>query len=64
MERRVPPKVSVVMAIISFVVAIIPAAGIVMKSDPAGRIIFTIVFLLVGIAWLGQFLHVKKSDHQ
>lgn len=60
MGKRIPPRISIVLAIVSFVVAAMPAAGLVMKSDAVGRFIFTAVWILVGIAWLGQFLHAKK----
>lgn len=60
MGKRIPPRISIVLAIVSFVVAAMPAAGLVMKSDAVGRFIFTAVWILVGFAWLGQFLHAKK----
>jgi len=43
------------MAIIAFIVAAIPAFGTVMKEDPVGRAIFAVVWVLIGIAWLGPF---------
>lgn len=61
MAKQIPPRLSVLMAIIAFLVAAVPATGLVMKSDPAGRFFFTVVWILVGIAWLGQLLQAKKS---
>jgi hypothetical protein len=61
MKKRIPPVLSIVMAVVSFAVAAVPATGLVMKSDAVGRIIFTVAWVLVGIAWLGQLLHARKS---
>jgi len=49
------------MAIIAFIVAAIPAFGVVMKEDPVGRAIFAAVWVLVGVAWLGHLVRVKKA---
>jgi len=49
------------MAIIAFIVAAIPTFGVVMKEDPVGRAIFAAVWVLVGVAWLGHLVRVKKS---
>lgn len=64
MESRfkLPPAFSLTMAFVSFVVAAIPALGVVMREDTTGRLIFTAVWVLVGIAWLGGFLHSRKSQ--
>ncbi len=60
--RRIPPRLSLAMAVVSFLVAAIPAAGLVLRGDPTGRLIFTVVWLLLGVAWLGGYLHARKSD--
>ena len=54
-ETKNFPRYSVIMAIIAFIVAAIPAFGTVMKEDPVGRAIFAVVWVLIGIAWLGPF---------
>ena len=60
-ERQISPRVSIIMAIIAFTVAVIPAFGVVMKQDSFGRAIFAAVWVLVGVAWLGHLVRVKKS---
>jgi hypothetical protein len=60
-KLQIPPQFSIIMAIIAFIAAAIPAFGVVMKEDPVGRAIFVAVWILVGIAWLGHLLIVKKS---
>lgn len=61
MAKRIPPRVALLLGVVSFVVAAVPATGLVMKSDVVGRLIFTVVWILVGMAWLGQLLHAKKA---
>jgi len=51
MVKPVQPALSVTMAIVSLLIAAVAAAGLIMKTDPVGRIIFALVWLLVGIAW-------------
>jgi len=60
-ERKISPRFSIMMAIIAFIVAAIPTFGVVMKEDPVGRAIFAAVWVLVGVAWLGHLVRVKKS---
>ncbi|MHC4535796.1 MAG: hypothetical protein ACYS6K_17740 [Planctomycetota bacterium] len=60
-KRKISPRFSITMAIIAFIVAAIPAFGVVMKEDTIGRIIFASVWILVGVGWLGHLLIVKKS---
>jgi hypothetical protein len=50
-----------VMAVVSFAVAAIPAFGIVMKEDAVGRAIVAVVWILIGLAWLGHLIRVRKS---
>jgi len=60
-ELKLTPRFSTIMAIVSFTVAAIPAFGVVMKEDPVGRAIFAAVWALVGVAWLGHLVRVKRS---
>ncbi len=60
MKRKIFPRYSIIMAIIAFIVAAIPAFGMVLKEDPVGRAIFAAVWVLIGIAWLGHFVRVRK----
>lgn len=60
-KRAISPRFSITMAIIAFIVAAIPAFGVVMKEDTIGRIIFAAVWILVGVGWLGHLFIVKKS---
>ena len=60
MRWKISPRSSIIMAIIAFIVAAIPAFGMMMKEDPIGRAIFAAVWVLIGIAWLGHLVRVKK----
>ena len=60
-RRRISPRISTVLAIVAFIVAALPAFGVVMRDDPVGRAIFAAVWVLVGIAWLGHLVSVKGS---
>ncbi len=61
-RRAVPRPISMVMAIIAFIVAAVPTFGIVLKEDPVGRIIFAAVWVLIGVGWLGHLINVKDSS--
>ncbi len=61
MRRKISPRYSIIMATIAFIVAALPAFGMVMKEDPVGQTIFVAVWVLIGLAWLGHFVRVKKS---
>jgi hypothetical protein len=59
---RVPPKLSLILALISLLVASAPACGLVLERDLVGRTIFATTWFFVGMAWLGQFLLAKDSS--
>jgi hypothetical protein len=61
-KRRISPAFAAVMAITAFLVAAIPAVGIVMKDDVTGRVIFGLMWTMVGVAWLGQFIWAGRSN--
>ena len=61
LKRILSSRISIILAVIAFMVAALPAFGLVMKEDPIGRAIFTAVWVLVGIAWLGNLVRVRKS---
>jgi hypothetical protein len=64
MPKRIPARLYMIMAIISFVIAAIPAFGLVMRADPVGRVIFAVVWIVIGVAWLGQAFHAKQSGER
>jgi hypothetical protein len=52
---------SIIMAVIAFTVAAIAGFGLVMGEDTVGRVVFTVVWVSVGLAWLGNLVRVKRS---
>jgi len=56
------PKHYMVAIIVSFVIAAICFSGVILKNDAVGRLIFGFVWLIVGIGWLGQYLHHRKKQ--
>jgi hypothetical protein len=56
------PKYYMVAMIISFVIAAISFSGVVLKNDLVGRLIFGFVWVIVGIGWLGQYIHPKNKE--
>lgn len=59
---QIPPKFSVIAAILSFAIATICLLGIVLKNDLVGRLIFGATWSLVGTGWLGQYFHARKTS--
>lgn len=52
---------SLIMAIICFGVALIPMLGFVLAGDPVGRFIFSGLWAMLGIVWIGNFLRMRKK---
>ena len=48
--------------IISFAIAAISFAGVILKNDLVGRLIFGFVWVIVGIGWLGQYRYLKNKE--
>ena len=55
---------SLIMAIVCFVVAAVPALGFVLQDDPIGRLIFSIVWAFLGFVWFGHFRRAGKSSSE
>ncbi|MDX1414214.1 MAG: hypothetical protein R3293_08480 [Candidatus Promineifilaceae bacterium] len=55
MKKRKTAIFSLVMAIVCFIVAAIPALGLVLTGDPIGRLIFTAVWAALGFVWVRHF---------
>lgn len=50
----------IALMIVSFIISSVIYAGIVLKEDLVGRIIYGSVFILVGIGWIGVYFYKKK----
>ena len=53
---------SLIMAVICFIVAAIPALGFILLGDPIGRLIFTAVWAFLGFVWLRHFQRSRKAS--
>ena len=60
---KISSRFSVVMAIIAITVAAIAAFGLVMSEDPVGRAVFAMVWVVIGLAWLGHVLKRKNTSN-
>lgn len=56
-----PPTLTVGFAIIAFAIAAICLAGVVLRDDLVGRIIFGFVWTAIGVFWLGKYMSGRKA---
>ena len=61
MKKNKTAIFSLVMAIMCFVVAAVPAFGFILVDDPLGRYIFAAVWAVLGFVWLGHFRRSRKT---
>jgi hypothetical protein len=52
---------SLILALICFGVAAVPALGLMLQDDPFGRLIFTAVWAFLGFVWLSHFRRARKK---
>ncbi len=60
-KLKIPPKLSIALAIIAFAIAAISFFGIILKNDLVGRLIFGATWTFLGVVWLGQFFQAKRD---
>lgn len=56
-----PATFSIVMAVICFVVALVPLLGLVLADDLVGRVIFSGAWALLGFVWLGNYRRMRRK---
>jgi hypothetical protein len=49
------------LAIVSFVMAVLSISGVLLADDPAGRWVFGIVWIGIGILWVVRFTRPTKK---
>lgn len=57
-------RVLLFIAIICFLVALLPVTGLILPGDLTGCIIFTVVWIALGVFWVGQHLSALKRINQ
>ena len=64
MEKKSRPFLFLLAAIVCFIVALLASAGVLLKNDTVGRIIFGIIWGALAIVWLGQYaILVNRQKH-
>lgn len=59
-DIRVPEKSAFIYSLIAFCIAALSITGIILQTDLVGRVIWTIVWGLIGIAWLAGILRSRR----
>ena len=59
---QVSPTLSVAFALVPWVIAVISFFGIILSGDATGRLIFGVVWTLIGVLWWGQYFQAKKRS--
>ncbi len=53
----------ILLAVVSFAVALLAAFGVILSRDTTGRIIYGVLWAAIGFAWLGRYFVAKKRSH-
>jgi len=54
-------RVWLLLAIISMVIALLAALGVLFADDTNGRIIYGILWTAIGLSWLGRYFVARKQ---
>jgi hypothetical protein len=57
----VSPTLSILFALAAWTIAAIALLGVILSDDLTGRLIFGIVWILIGIMWWGQYFLARKG---
>ena len=60
-DIRISGKSAFFYALIAFLIAALSITGIILKTDLEGRVIWTVVWGLVGVAWLAGIVRSRKN---
>ena len=60
-ERSRGSVVWLFLAAISFFIALLAAFGVILASDGTGRLIYGVLWGLIGLGWLGRYFVVRKK---
>ena len=55
-KEKTRRPVFLVAMIICFIIAVLAFSGVILKGDAAGRLIFGVVWIFLGIVWLGWYI--------
>lgn len=59
-KRKVATIVWILLAAACFVMGGLSLSGVVSRTDPNGRVIFGIGWVLIGVGWIGRYYVAKK----
>lgn len=60
-DIRIPEKSAFIYALIAFLIAALSITGIILKTDLEGRVIWTLVWGFIGVAWLIGIVRSRKN---
>jgi len=47
--------------VVCFAIAALAFGGVILRDDMAGRMIFGVVWALLGIVWLGRLVQTRRA---
>lgn len=56
------PIVWILLAAVCFVVAALAGAGMILRSDSIGRLIYGVLWSLIGVSWLGRYFIARRRE--
>ena len=54
-EGRRRPAGFLVASVVSFLISVVAFSGLILRADVAGRVIFGLVWAVLGVVWLGFY---------
>ena len=46
---------------VSYAISVLAIAGVILKNDEVGQVIWCVMWALVGLSWLGRFFIERKK---
>ena len=57
------PVVWILLAVTSYCIAILAALGLILADDVTGRLIYGILWFIIGSSWLGRYFVESKTQN-
>jgi len=62
LEKKKRQPGFLVAMVICFVIAILAYSGVILRHDTTGRVIFGVVWTVLGVVWLGWYVSSSRRE--
>jgi hypothetical protein len=61
-NRKAQSMVWMLLALVSFVIAVLAFSGTILADDTVGKVIYGVLWSAIGLAWLGRYFISRKRQ--